>query len=224
MEYNTAVQSLEVTQQLDAFFSQHQALSFKTDDVILGVGEKAEMVYYLKSGIVRQSTTSQQGQEITITFYKPGAFFPLIWAVKDTPVPYDFRAMTNGYGWKAPKSEVIEFLKSANDVLFDLSLRLLSGLEGLSRKVEFALQTTAYIRIAEALLTLAYRFGNGARGGVSLDLTLTHQELADITGLTRETVSRELKVLRDEKVILSQNQHFIISDLEKLEAVVAAVS
>lgn len=222
VEYNTAVQPPEVTRQLDAFFSQHQALSFKTDDTILSAGDRVEMVYYLKSGIVRQSTTSQQGQEVTITFYKPGAFFPLIWAVKDTPVLYDFRAVTNGYGWKAPKSEVITFLQSANSVLFDLSLRLLSGLEGLSRKVEFALQTTAYLRTAEALLTLAYRFGNGARENVKLDFTLTHQELAEITGLTRETVSRELKVLRDEGVIVTQNHQFMVPSLDKLEAIVNA--
>lgn len=215
------MQSPEITQQLDGFFSQYQAFSFKTDDMVLRVGEEVQMVYYLKSGIIRQSVISTQGQEVAITFYKPGAFFPLIWAVKSTPVPYDFRAMTNGYGWKAPKADVVEFLKNSNDVLFDLTLRLLSGLEGMSRKVEFALQTTAYLRVAEAVLTLAYRFGNGAREDVQLDLVLTHQELANITGLTRETVSRELKVLRDEGVIVAQQQHFMVPTLGKLESIVS---
>jgi len=202
--------------QVDTFFSQFQAFSFKVDDILIHNGEKAPLVYYLKSGLIKQSSTSQLGQETTITLYKPGAFFPLIWAIKDSVVPYDFRAMTNGHGWKAPKAEVITFLKQNAAVTFDLSVRLLSGLEGLGRKLEYALQATASLRISEALLSLGYRFGIGA-AEIRIDLALTHQKLADMTGLTRETVSRELKVLREKGLIKIDGQTFTITDLNLLE-------
>lgn len=207
---------------VDRFFSTFQAFSFKTDDFILHKGEEASVVYYLKSGIIKQSSVSPQGQETIITFYKPGAFFPLIWAVQNTPVPYDFQALTNGYGWKAPKEAVIEFIKTNPEVSFSLTTRLLSGLEGLSRKVEFALQASAKVRVYETLLTLAYRFGKESDGHIIIDLTLTHQQIADLTGLTRETVSRELSSLQEKGVLRKEGQHYIIPEISQLEKQLSA--
>jgi CRP/FNR family cyclic AMP-dependent transcriptional regulator len=206
-----------VAPQIEAFFSQFQPFSFKADDIVIQTGEPANFVYYLKAGIVKQSSISPQGQEVILTFYKPGAFFPLIWVVKNTAIPYDFRAVTSCQGWKAPKEVVLAFLKSNVDVSFDLSVRLLSGLEGLGRKLEYALQATANFRVREALLTLAYRFGRTKQAQTTIELTLTHQEIADITGLTRETVTRELKTLREQGVVKIKKQTFVIDNLAELE-------
>ncbi|GEM_PF-1445347 len=213
---------MNTSTQVDAFFGQFQAFSFKAEDLIIHAGEKAPIIYYLKSGIVKQSAISQQGQESTITFYKPGAFFPLVWAVQDKPVPYDFRAVTNGHGWSTSTEKVTAFLKQNAEVTYELCLRLLSGLEGMSRKAEFALQATASLRVREAILTLAYRFGNGEEKNLEIELTLTHHQLAEITGLSRETVTRELTTLRDQNLIQISNKFFTIPSLTALEATLAA--
>ena len=202
---------------LDHFFGQYQAFSFKTDDILIHSGETTPSVFYLKSGIIKQSAVSTEGQEIALTFYKPGAFFPLIWVIKEQPTPYDFRAVTNGHGWKAPGKEVLHFLQQNAAVSYSLVVRLLSGLEGLTRKVEYALQATAKLRIVEALLTLAYRFGKSHDQVIEIEITLTHQQLAEITGLTRETVSRELKILRTQGLVEVKEETYSIPDVGLLE-------
>jgi CRP-like cAMP-binding protein len=211
------VTKTDQTTSIATFFSQFTAFELQADEVLIHTGEPVNFVYYLSAGIVKQVAVSPQGQENTITFYKEGSFFPLIWAVKDTPAPYDFKTVTEVNGWKAPKAEVIKFLKHNAEVTFDLCLRLLSGLEGLGRKVEYALQASASLRISEALLTLAYRFSHGSPAQRTIELNLTHQNLAEITGLTRETVSRELKLLRQKGLIADSDQVFIIPDLLALE-------
>jgi CRP/FNR family cyclic AMP-dependent transcriptional regulator len=210
-----------ISKQIDTFFSNFQAFSFKTGEQLIRSGEQVEWIYYLKSGIVKQTSTSVVGQEVTITFYKSGAFFPLIWAVNNNPVPYDFYAVTNGHGWRAPKTKVINFLQQNPQPTFDLCLRLLSGLEGMSRKVAYALQATAQVRICEALITLAYRFATQLDSAdhqlTELSFPLSHQDLANITGLTRETVTRELKILKEQGLVIVKDQYFSIPSLPALE-------
>jgi CRP-like cAMP-binding protein len=199
-----------VTNQLEGFFSSFSAFSFKTGDILLATDQPADSIFYLKSGFVAQITTSQQGQEITLTHYKPGAFFPLIWALHGARVPYDFVAVTNGAGWRAPAPAVSEFLQSHPDVSFHLILRLLSGLEGMSRKLQYALSEPASARLRDALQTLAYRFGVENERGVEIELNLTHRELAAQTGLSRETITRELKTLKEQGVIEIQGGSCVV--------------
>lgn len=208
----------QITHQLDTFFSQFKAFSFKTDDILIKSGQQITHIFYLKSGVIKQTATSPDGQELVLTMYKNGAFFPLIWAVKEAEVPHDFRAVTNGHGWSAPKQDVIAFLKNTPEVTYSLTLRLLSGLEGLSRKAEYALLANAHLRICESLVTLAYRFGKKDGTALAISFPLTHQELAEMTGLTRETVTRELKGLKEKQLIIVEDHQVTIPDLVLLEA------
>lgn len=206
-----------ITTQIEDFFSQYQAFSFKEADTIIFAHAPVEFIYYLKSGVVKQRSLTVSGGEASLNMFKAGAFFPLIWAVKEIPTPYDFVAVTNGNGWKAPKNVVIDFLKTHGEVTFDLVVRLLSGLEGMSRKLDFALQHNAVYRISEAILTLAYRFGNHQEIQVMLDLHLTHQDLAEMTGLTRETVTRTLKHLTEAGLVNVKDHILMIPSVLALE-------
>jgi len=214
------VKEAAVTTQLLIFFSQFKKVSFKAGEVLFPAGTQVTSILYLESGVIKQSSTSAKGKEVVITHYKTGSFFPLIWALHLKPIPFDLIAVTEGYGWKAPATEVISFLKQNAEVTFDLMVRLLSGLEGMSHKVESALQATAAQRVAQALVMLASRFGDD-EGEVYKDkrnikMSLTHQELANLTGLSRETVSRELKFLKDEGLLSLKNDRFTILKFEDL--------
>jgi CRP-like cAMP-binding protein len=60
------------------------------------------------------------------------------------------------------------------------------------------------------LLTwLSVRFGHGEGQGWKIDLRLTHQELAEMSGLTKVTVTRLLKLF-EEQGLIQRNQHQIL--------------
>jgi CRP-like cAMP-binding protein len=72
-------------------------------------------------------------------------------------------------------------------------------------------------RIATLLLQLAQTQGNGAaEGTVCLQLDYTRRELAEMVGITAETVSRVLSRLHQEKTIELQRRHVVIRDAERL--------
>lgn len=66
------------------------------------------------------------------------------------------------------------------------------------------------------LAYLARRFGKKTSAGVELSLSLTHQDLADILSLTRETVSTSIIKLRKKKLVKT-TKGIVIPDIKKLE-------
>ena len=59
---------------------------------------------------------------------------------------------------------------------------------------------------------LAERFGQAVEQGQLIDLRLTHQDIADLIGLTRVTVTRLLKDLEKQGIIQRVQRQFIVLD------------
>lgn len=188
------------------FFSQHTAFSFHEGDVVVRSGERPADIYFLRTGIIKQATVTQKGQELCVNLYKPGSFFPLMDGIADIPNQYTFIACTDSTGWKAPVGQVKKWLQSNPDVSYDLSIRLLKGLHGLLQKNTSLMQGNARATVVQTLLMLAERFPAPAG---SIDLHMTHQKLAEMCGLTRETVTREISVLR-QAGLLAIHEHSIV--------------
>lgn len=77
---------------------------------------------------------------------------------------------------------------------------------------------SSYKKIAHHLLFLARRFGTDETEGKKIAVSLTHQDIAQLLNLTRETVTREMKKLRDQGLIIADHD-IIIPDMERLEEV-----
>lgn len=75
----------------------------------------------------------------------------------------------------------------------------------------------AYARVAHLLLFCVREFGEKTSGGVKLALPMTHQDIADILGATRETVTKSVVKLRENGIIGSSRQ-FVVIDQKALEA------
>ena len=71
-------------------------------------------------------------------------------------------------------------------------------------------------RIRTALYQLCQRKGIETDGGVKINLRLTHKELADITGISRETATRVLSSMQSAGVLKVEKKQFFISDPDSL--------
>ncbi|MGO4837876.1 helix-turn-helix domain-containing protein, partial [Rhizobiaceae sp. 2RAB30] len=79
---------------------------------------------------------------------------------------------------------------------------------------------TASEKVASFLLLIARNinpYGPEDAKGVVFDLPLTRADIADFLGLTIETVSRQLTILRKDGVIaIESNRHVTVGDMERL--------
>lgn len=205
-----------IKQKLETFFSQFKHLTFKKGEILIRADDEPAGIFYLKSGVIRQYSISKEGEEQTLTIYKPISYFPMMWAINGTENAYYFEALTEVETYRAPKDIVVEFIKKEPDVLFDLTSRIYSGMHGLLSRMEYLLFSSAYNKILFTLINNANRFGEKQTNG-EIYIHMTHKDIAAFSGLTKETISREIKKLEEKGLVKNQNQLLIIQSITTLE-------
>lgn len=149
------------------------------------------------------------GDELVVNIFKPISFFPMSWAINNTRNMYFFEAVTNAEVWRAPKDKALEFIKTNQDVLYDLLSRVYKGTDGLLTRMTYLMSGNAYARLITEIIIHAKRFGNPLR--------ISEKDLAALAGMTRETVSREMRILKSKGLVTLHKNTITIKNLEKLE-------
>lgn len=171
----------------------------------------------MSRGYVRAYSISSEGDELTLIIFKEGDFFPIIWAFNETPISFYLEAMTPVEVWLAPKEDFLKFVQANGDVLLELTRRILIRMGGLLARMEYLVFGNAYSKVASIVLICAERFGRAFGKDVLIDVPLTHQQVADLVGVSRETASIELKKLERKGFIGYKGRHMVVRNIEKLK-------
>jgi len=201
---------------IEEFFSSYKRFQYKARELILQ-GDDPTGVYYIYKGHVRLYSISASGQELTFTIFKKGDLFPIRWAFTDNPHTYFCEAITPFEVAKAPKEKLVEFFKKDAEVSFELLSGVLQRLGGLLERMEYAVFGNAYQKVASILVICAERFGTNEGAKTVIKLPLTHKDIANLLGLTRETASVEIERLQKLGVCLREGHLITIVDLDKLK-------
>lgn len=204
-------------EKLNRFFSKFKKISYKKGETILHADEEPRGVFYLTKGYTRIYSLSKNSQELTLIIFKPEDFYPLMWAINNTPNTYYVEAMTPVEFWQAPKEEFIKFIKNNNDVFFEITSRILTRLGGILTRMEYVMFGNAQNKVTSIILICAERFGEKRADGIFIKIPLTHQDLANLIGLTRETVSIEMKKLQRGELIDYKSKYISIRNVQKLK-------
>lgn len=202
-----------ISKKIETFFTRFKHQTYTKGEILVRADDDPLGVFYLKEGFVKQYAISHSGDELVINVFKPIAFFPMNWAINQTPNKYFYEAMSDVELWRAPREEVITFIKNNPDVLYDLISRVFSGVDGLLTRMTYLMSGSAYARLITELLIYVNRF---AKGNSPATLTISEKDIAAQSGLTRETVSREVKILKEKKLVTSVKHQLIIQDVAKL--------
>ena len=107
--------------------------------------------------------------------------------------------------------DFIDALESMPDLAIGLIGELSRRLNEAANRIRELAVSDATTRVISGLLRFGRRMGREVNGKVIIPMKLTHEELADMTGVTRETVTRALKELRHDGIIdLDGSRHFVI--------------
>jgi CRP-like cAMP-binding protein len=93
--------------------------------------------------------------------------------------------------------------------------RVYSGMDGLLLRMTYLMSGNAYTRLMTELLIQAKRFGKSNTQAV--DLKISEKDLAIQSGLTRETVSREMKILKDKELVSFSGNMLTIHNIQQFE-------
>src|SRR3989344_6135121 len=109
-----------ISAKIDAFFTQFKHQVYKKGELLIRADDDPSGIFHLKSGYVKKYCISKKGDELIVNVFKPISFFPMSWVINNTPNDYFYEAMTEADIWRAPKEEVLKFIKAEPDVLYDL--------------------------------------------------------------------------------------------------------
>ncbi len=201
---------------IDDFFCRYPLRKYEDHQIIIQAGDNPAYAFYLVSGNVRQYDISNSGNEVVVNVFKEGSFLPLTWIINQTPNIYFFDCMGPVEARLAPVGEVVDFIKSNNEVSFNIVSRLLSGSNGIQRRMAHLMASSGYIRVLFELTVECKRFCKKQKDG-SLILAMSENELAKRSGLSRETVSHELNKLKKNGLVEIGRKDIIIKDFCKIE-------
>ena len=209
----------EVLHKLNIFFSKYPTKKYSKGEIILSPEEYPKRIYNIKKGFARSYSLSEDGHELTLNIYKPSSFFPIPTVLAELKNSYYFEALSGIVLNLAPVDEVVEYIKSDKEVMFDLTRRLSVGLEGFMTRTQFLILSDSRQKIASSLVMMVRRFGQKDRKKIIIQLPQTHADIASLAGVSRETASVELKKLEREKVIERKGKTTIILSLLKLRKI-----
>jgi len=183
------------------FFTKCPALTVAKGEMLIFADDTVPPVYYLQSGQVAQYAIAENGNKVVVNIFKPGAFFPMSAALNETPnTTHFFEASDDSVVHKVPAQDAVSFLKNNPDVTLDLLKRVYRGTDGLLRKLAELMSGTAQERLLAELSIAEQRFGIQQADGTAR-INVTERQLAQQTGLARETVSKELGKLEKQGIL-----------------------
>ncbi len=197
---------------LDQLRASGTVRNYQKKESIYTVGQATDALHLVLRGRIRLRDRDREGRQITVSFAAQGEVFGLE-ALAEMPRRVLSAAAAEG-------SEVLSIEVAALQELLsrDIGLinRWLRHLAAATNHADERIKMLAFLdvpsRLAGTLMWLADRYGVVSEEGVEIPYWFTHQELADLIGSTRETVTTILAEFKKENLVTSRSHRFVILD------------
>ena len=207
---------------LDIAASAVRKRVFEPGATIFQEGDKGEALYIMAKGLVKLSKVDLGGHEKTLAILQPPEFFGEMALLGQTTRSATVTTLNEVHCYLLFNDDFRRLISDYPAMNLNLTSTLAARLRGMDDESQVLSYQDAQGRVAYVLLRLY-------RGGVvDLDrdralVRLTHQELANLAGTSRETVTRALKALEGEGVIETRPKEVFITDPEGLEEILHGI-
>src|SRR3989338_4776577 len=205
------------TKEFEIFYKQFKLRSYKKGEILIRSDDDPQGIFCLTKGYVRQYTISKAGIELTLHILKPISYFPMVWAINGTPNVYNFESLTDVEVGRAPRNEVVNFIKDKPKVIFELMSELLEDYAETLTRVEHLVFSDAYRRVISVLLYIAKHFGENNDKQIIISNRFTHQDIATLVGVARETASNEMAKLEKKGLIEYSDRLIVFNNIRNME-------
>jgi CRP-like cAMP-binding protein len=205
-------------EQVERLEKQAQTRTFRARAIIYAPGEPGTSVLVLARGRVKVKALTADGKESILAFIEEGEIFGEL-ALFDTEPRNEYaEAVGVSQVLSLPKSEMLWLMEQQPDLA--LAVTKIVGLR--RRRIENRLRNVLFCssreRMLRLLLELAQAHGEHDTNRCAIRLPLSHQELAGLIGVSRETVTNILGQLQVEGLVRVERRRITILDLRRLQA------
>ena len=195
-----------------------QAQNYRARQVVYLPVDRAASVHFIASGRVKVSKVTRDGKELTLAYRTNGDFFGETCLLEGGPREEMVEAMETTTSVEVERTGLDALLASNAQVAYPFARALIGRWRALQAKVEQLVFKDVGSKLAELLLRLGSEHGVEHRRGLVLSIKITHQEMANLIGSTRETVSLTLSQFKRKGYIQTEGRKVILADREGLRS------
>lgn len=183
-------------------------------------GQPSNGIYMLCQGRVKLSTCSKDGKVIVLRIAEPGEVLGMSAAVSNSTYEATAEVLESCQVNFVRKDDFLRFLEHNGEASLSAIKQLSSNYHAAHAQIRsFGLSTSVADKLAKLLLEWCERKGD-TEYNVLLKISYTHEELAEMIGTSRETVTRILKDFRERDLISIKGSNLIVPDKARLEAAI----
>lgn len=188
---------------LQQIFERGPTKTYDKDDIIIFEGDYVNDLFYVESGYVKVYNFMNNGNERIIFVYSPGDVFPLTTHLtRREAAGYFYAAMTEVQVRTIKPAQLDEQLKNNIEKGEKLIEYINEVNQEFFQRIDVLSVNDTRRKIIALFAFLAKKIGTEDDGGlIKIDLPITHQDVANMSGLTRESASRQIATLKDEGLI-----------------------
>ena len=184
--------------------------TFPKDRVVIMAEEEGDSLFVIHNGQVKVSIVSEDGREVILSILGEGNFFGEMSLLDGHPRSANVTTSQETELLMVRRADFLRFIQKSPQTAIKLLSVLASRLRITDRKIEGLALSDVTGRITQTLLQLADEQGLPTQEGVLIKDRPTHQDLANMSGTTRETVSRILKRLENQGYIIPRGRDLLI--------------
>lgn len=192
--------------------------SVKKNTMLFMEGDPGESFYYIKSGKIKVFRTYEDGREHILHILGEGGIFGEATLFSSIPYPASASVYEDAVIGIIRNNELEELVTKNSVLSLELVKLLAFKLVQAQQKIRELTFNDVFSRTASQLLKLAGEHGRSDGSGIVIDIRISRQELAEMAGTTRETVSRVISRFKKEKIIGELDDKLVIINIEKLKA------
>ncbi|MBI5155076.1 Crp/Fnr family transcriptional regulator [Candidatus Poribacteria bacterium] len=193
--------------------------SFGSKRIISMDAQDRDYVWLVKRGHLKMNYTDAAGRQVAVVLLNPGDIFGALSTEPSRAFGEHCTALTPACLCRIAKRDFENLMMRHPALCMRVTRSSFERLQKLQIRLAEIMMRPAEARLAHALLELAGISGRHADEGLLIDLPVTHRDLSELIGTTREMVSCIMRKLRDLDLVESARQRVVILDEEGLRRV-----
>lgn len=194
------------TRGIERLFKDSRARRYQKNQLLHYQGDPLTQIYLIKSGYVKAYTILDSGDTRTMLLMSSGDIFPLAFSSSmnwsEYKIQYFYQALTDCELLILPADVLERHMKENQEIMEIYMNALAASNDTVMHQLEIMKNKKAIEKVGMLLPYLVKKTGRKLQPGIyELQLKFSHQEIADLSGVTRETATTLIKTLEKEGII-----------------------
>jgi len=219
---NINVNEIFCPNKLGRSLNDHNVKSFKKGEYIYMPEQASDKIYFINQGRVKIGSINEAGKEITKAILNDGEVFGELSIIGENKRRDFAYAMEDCKVCTITTNEMQSLIKDHNNLNLFLMKVMGSRVLEMEQRLESLVFKDSRTRIVQYIIDMVNK--NGQRVGYEWVVRkfITHQEIANLTATSRQTVTTILNELRNKNLLTFDRKRLLVRDLEKLTEELAA--